>query len=284
MYQDISFFNEVTEFLESVYDQITQRTSEHIFVDYNPSKKFWLDKYKNNPNTILIHSTYKDNPFLSQGIIDKIESYNPAVERNVELQTADDYMWKVYGLGTLAEKPNRIYKGWRTCSKTYYKDLEYQEYFGLDFGLSNPTALIGVKWDGHRTFYIHEYLYMPSSFMNMPIYKWIQEKIPDVTTNNLVIADSAKQSMVDDMAGAGFLCVGAIKGAGSVDFGINILQSFNVVYTESSHNLDEEYVGYSYMVDRYGLTTDAVVRKDDHLLDALRYCVTYLQKYLDIKI
>ena len=90
--------------------------------------------------------------------------------------------------------------------------------------------------------------------------------------------------MVDDMAGAGFMCVGAIKGAGSVDFGINVVQSFNICYTKSSHNLEEEYTSYSYLVDRYGLTTDNVIRKDDHLLDAMRYIISYLQKYLDIKI
>lgn len=284
MTQHISFFNEITEFNEDVYNQITQRTKETIFVDYNPSKKFWLDRYRTHANTTFIQSTFRDNPFLEKGIIEKLKSYDPSKEVNVTNGTADEYMWKVYGLGELAEKPNRIYKGWGSISLQTFQELDYKSYYGLDFGISNPTAIVEVKYDGDRTFYVNQILYKPSSMMGMPIYKWIQEQIPQITTSDLIVADSAKLSMVQDLANGGFMAVGAMKGAGSVDRGISIVQAFQIVQTTTSKDLDDEYVTYSYVVDRYGLTTDAVVRKEDHLLDALRYIVSYLINYLDIKI
>jgi PBSX family phage terminase large subunit len=286
MTQHISFFNEITEFNEDVYNQITQRTKEHVFVDYNPSKKFWLDRYRTHSNTIFIQSTFRDNPFLEQGIIDKLLSYDPSVKENVENGTADEYMWKVYGLGELAEKPNRVYKGWGTISRQAWNEelTEYISYYGLDFGLSNPTALVEVKYDGDRTFYVRQRVYKSSQSMQMPIAEYIKQQCPDIGTEDLIVCDSAKMSMVVDMQSAGFMAVPALKGPGSVDRGINVVQAVNVVYSEDSRDLDDEYVVYSYVVDRYGLATDQVVRKDDHLLDALRYIISYLINYLDIKI
>ena len=284
MTQHISFFNEITEFNEDVYNQITQRTSETVFVDYNPSKRFWLDRFRTHENTIFIQSTFRDNPFLTDGIINKLKSYDPSNPINVKNGTADEYMWKVYGLGELAEKPNRIYKGWGTCLVEDFRNLEYESFYGLDFGLSNPTVLVEVKYDGDRTFYIHEVMYKPASLMNMPIYKYIKETYPEISSHSIIIADSAKLQMVSDMALGGYTCVPALKGAGSVDRGISIVQSFNVVYTTGSKNLEDEYLTYSYAVDRYGLTTDTVVRKEDHAMDAIRYCISYLKNYLDIQI
>ena len=286
MTQHISFFNEITEFNEDVYNQITQRTKETVFVDYNPSKKFWLDRYRTHANTTFIQSSFRDNPFLEQGIIEKLLSYDPSNPINHENGTADEYMWKVYGLGELAEKPNRVYKGWGTISRHDWYDRlsEYQSYYGLDFGLSNPTALVEVKYDGDKTFYVRQRLYKPSQSMNMPISQYIKDNCPDIGSEDLIVCDSAKMSMVSDMQYAGFMAVPALKGPGSVDRGVNVVQAVNVIYTDDSRDLDDEYVVYSYVVDRYGLSTDQVIRKDDHLLDALRYIISYLINYLDIKI
>ena len=44
--QHISFFNEISEFSEDVFDQIVQRTRDSVFIDYNPSKAFFIDKYE----------------------------------------------------------------------------------------------------------------------------------------------------------------------------------------------------------------------------------------------
>lgn len=285
MTQNISFFNEVTEFNKDVYLQITQRTSGKVILDYNPSKSFWVDNYRNDPRTVFHHSTYKDNPFCPAEIVEQLNSYNPNIAENIRKGTANNYMYNVYCLGIKAEKPNRIYNGWKTCNDKYFDSLEFPSYFGLDFGISRPTALVEVKFNGSRTFFVRELLYKPSSTMNCPIYEYIKNNIRQVTSDSLIVADSAKKSQVDDLRRGGLMAVGAIKGNGSIGNRIQQLQSFNVVYTESSMNLQEEYDTYSYMVDRYGKTTDDVDKRcDDHLLDAFSYCVSYLIDYLDIKI
>jgi len=172
--QDISFFNEVTEFSKAVYLQITQRTADRIFCDYNPSKDFWLENYRYDPDTVFVHSDFRSNAFCPEPIVKQLLSYEPWVpgsydiidgaviykgnpiskfnqppphELNVKRKTANEYMWLVYGLGIGAEKPHRIYSGWKKISAEEFNILDHVSYFGLDFGTSKPTAGVEVKYD-----------------------------------------------------------------------------------------------------------------------------------------
>lgn len=284
MRQSIAFFNEITEIKEEVYDQIVQRTDFTIFADYNPSKRFWLDKYQRNPNTIYFKSTFKHNPFLESGIVNKLLSYDPSNPVNVANGTANNFMWKVYGLGEQAEKPNRVFKDFARCTDQFYRNLDYKEYFGLDFGTANPTAIVGVKYDGDRTFFVRQILYKPGKDMGTTIPDFIASYVPQVPKDGMIVCDSAKMSWVTDMINEGFAAVPAIKGKGSFDRSVSVVQGFNIICTVSSEDLVEENSGYEYKLDRYGIRTDDVVRKDDHLLDAMRYAINYLVKYLGINL
>ena len=87
--QDISYFNEVTEFSKDVYLQITQRTSDRVICDYNPSKDFWLEQYRNDPDTCFIHSTFKDNAFCPPNIVKQLLSYEPWEEGSYEIRESE---------------------------------------------------------------------------------------------------------------------------------------------------------------------------------------------------
>tara|TARA_R110000803_G_scaffold39891_1_gene85996 strand:+ start:1807 stop:3102 length:1296 start_codon:yes stop_codon:yes gene_type:complete len=309
---DIIFLNEVSEFSEDVFRQLNQRTRHKVFLDFNPSAISFIDKYKNNPSAIFIHSSYKDNPFLTKGIVNTLNGYNPFKEGSVELSkdlvptykgleinddnvpppneinirngTADKFMYYVYCLGIGSEKPNRVFKNWTKCTDLYFEQLSYESYFGLDFGVSSPTAMVEVKFDGDRTFYLQERLYKPSSQMGMPIYEWLRTKMsPKISEDSIIVCDSAKLTMVDELQEGGLMAVGALKGSGSKIKMISQLQGFNVVYTQSSVNIDREYYEYSFKVDRYGLVTDEIDdRNNDHILDATKYIVDYLVRFLSI--
>jgi phage terminase large subunit len=311
--QHISFFNEISEFNEAVFDQIVQRTRDTVFIDYNPSKSFFIDKYEKNDQATFLYSTYKDNiDFLTPDIVAKLESYNPFEVGstyvsedfvlmykglpvtaknvppphpiNVPNGTANLYKYEVYCLGLKSEKPNRVYRDWKKCTDDFYHSLEFETYFGLDFGVSKPTAIVEVKFDGDRTFYVHQRLYKPSQEMGMPIYEWCLTMMnPPIPKDKLVVADSAKASMVQDLRTGGLMAVDAIKGQGSLQKRITAVQSVNIVYTESSKDLENEYYEYSYKIDRYGLVTDEIdPRSEDHLLDATGYDIDYIMRYLGI--
>ena len=313
MTQDISLFNEISHFSEDVFLQIKQRTTDLIFSDFNPSREFFIQKYEHHESSKFIRSTYKDNiDFLSDGIVADLESYNPYengstyVENgklmhnglevsdtnipppnkfNIENKTSNLYMHLVYALGLKAEKPNRVYREWSTCTDEFFNNLPQESYFGLDFGISSPTAIVEVKWDGDRTFYLHQRLYKPSSIMRMPLYEYIRTMMsPEISDESLIVCDSAKKVMVDELKYAGLKAVPAVKGAGSIDRRITQVQSFKIVYTDSSLDLEEEYYSYSYKLDRYQLVTDDIDPKcQDHLMDATGYILSYLIGWLGIR-
>jgi phage terminase large subunit len=312
---NIIFLNEISEFSMEVFNQLDQRCRDKVFIDYNPSKDFWIEKYRNNPAAIFLHSTYKDNPFLTIGQISKLESYNPFEEgstyvensllmyngkevneknvpppniENIKNGLADRYMYEVYCLGLGSEKPNRIYSGWKECSDAFYESLEFERYFGLDFGISSPSAVVEVCFDGDRTFYIKEVLYKPISEMNMSLVEYLTlrrgvSNKPIIDEDKITVCDSAKKSMVTDLAKGGLTAIPALKGAGSISRTIGVIKSFNIVYTESSQNLRDEYLDYSWKIDRYGLVDDVPQdRQADHLMQATGYIISYLMNYLGI--
>lgn len=309
--QHISFFNEVTEFNKDVYLQITQRTSGKVICDYNPSKNFWLEDYRFDAKTVFIHSTFKNNAFCSQNIVDQLLSYEPWLPGsyeikdseiyydnklvtlqhqppphpiNVKRNTANPFMWLVYGLGLGSEKPNKIYRGWIEISEKDYESIDYQRYYGMDFGTANPTACIEVKYDGDKSFYIRERLYQPLQDLEDSLPTVISLKVPQIEKGkHLIIGDPAKEKYITTLVNENYLAIKATKGNGSVEAGIALLQSFTFYYV-GTKNLKKEYENYEWMTDRKNNVVDIPVKKDDHLMDALRYIVTYLYEYLRIKI
>lgn len=308
--QDIAFFNEITEMPKAVYLQITQRTADRIFCDYNPSKNFWLDQYRFDEDTVFLHSTFHDNAYCPPNIIKQVMGYEPWENgsykidganlsykgqpiskinqpppntQNIKRGTADEYWWLVYGLGIGAEKPNKIYKGWREITEEEFEDLEHTSYFGLDFGAHNPTACIEVKYDD-GCFYIRERMYKPLEQISDSLPTYLKLKIPDIIKGtSILICDSAKNEYINLLSAEGYFAIGAIKGGGSVEVGITLGQQFQIYYVKTL-NLQFEYDNYSWQIDRYGKSTDVPDKTDDHLMDAMRYIITYLVRYLDIKL
>ena len=157
----------------------------------------------------------------------------------------------------------------------------------MDFGISSPTAVVECCFDGDNTFYLKEILYKPSKEMGMSIGEYLQKPRngdkPLVDRDKITVCDSAKESMVIDLAKTGLTAVSALKGRGSKSRTISTVQSFRIVYTTSSKNLSEEYFNFSFKLDRYGLVDEEPEpNKADHLMDASGYIITYLVNYFGI--
>jgi len=310
--QTISFFNEVTEFNYEVYLQIAQRTSERILCDYNPSKTFWLESYRFDDESTFIHSDFRNNKFCPVNIQRRLLSYEPwkrgtyeivgaevhykgkpiteqnqppPHEVNVKKNTANSYMWLVYGLGLGAEKPNKIYKGWHAITdEEFDSKTEYTSYFGIDFGTSVPTAVVEVKYDGDGSFYVKPRLYKPLQDIQDNVATFLRMECPDIMKNNsLLIGDSAKESYITALQDAGYWADKAIKGSGSVDLGISSMQKFQM-YVAFTEAFKKEYDEYSWEMDKNNVSKDTPLKKNDHYMDSLRYIITYLIEYLNIQL
>ena len=278
--QDIAWLNEPYLIPKDTFDQIDMR-SEQVILDLNPKASHWSDKVSKHPRCKVIHSTFMENPFCPPGQKAKILSYDPDNPVNVANGTADEYMHQVYGLGLKAEKPNKIYKGWKEISRVDFDKLPYNSYYGLDFGETNATALVECKYnDGN--FYFCEHIYKPGKQIESLIVEI--ERLGINKDTDIIVCDSASPEKIQELRMAGFYAVPASKGSGSVVAGISFLNKANVYLTTDSENSWNEYELYEWEVDRYGEPTDKTIKKDDHAKDAERYVANYLKRHLDIQL
>lgn len=193
--QDWAWLNEPYKISKDTFDQIDQRTSDFILLDWNPKKNHWIDILSKQDNAIVIHSTYKDNPFCPEEQRKKIESYQPVEMSNLvlsnvlteneakqynllenplnlskndikelkrcisneEKETADKYKWQVYGLGEKGERPNRIFR-FKKIPYSKYLTINTPVYYGVDWGVVDPMGILEAKYyDG--ALYFHERSY-----------------------------------------------------------------------------------------------------------------------------
>lgn len=277
-HSDYLWFNEFYRISKDTFDQLDMRCSGTVFMDYNPVGTHWIEDLINRDNAKLIHSTFNDNPFVPAEQKKKILSYEPT-EYNIQQKTADLYKWQVFGLGLKAEKPNRIFKNWNKITAGEFDELPYNSYFGLDFGTTNPSALVEVKYaDG--CFYIKKRLYLPMSQMPEGGITNSFDLI-GLRKADIIIADSADKDNRKDIQRNGYNIIGAKKGANSVVGGINLMNKYRIFYVDDAE-LEYEYENYEWEIFN-GMNLERPIKKDDHLLDATRYIITWLCTYLNIK-
>ena len=199
--QDVAWLNEPYKISKETFDQIDQRTSDFIFIDWNPKKSHWVENLELNPRAIVINSTFLDNPFCPPEQRLKILSYqtikqskivaekylredeariydfasNPRgfsekmmkelrrCRENEFQRTADAFNWSVYGLGEKADKPHRIFR-WEEIPDDVFFNLDAKSYIGVDWGSVDPWGIVRVKYyDG--ALYLHEINYTSETDM-----------------------------------------------------------------------------------------------------------------------
>ena len=269
-HSDYLWFNEIYKVPLEVFNQLDMRCSGTVFLDYNPIGKMWSDDLLKQDNSIVLHSTFKDNPFCPIEQKKKILSYEPT-QYNIQQNTASDYLWTVYGLGLKAEKPNRIFKNWKIIPDEHFEKLPYPMYYGMDFGLSAPSSLVAMKFDGDQTFFFKEILYKPMNKMNGTLSDELHNLAIDKRLE--IICDSSNEINVTEgrkLRNSGYNIIFAIKGKGSVKAGIELLQKKIVYYTKSSENLEQEYENHSWRIVQ-GIQLDEPEQGNDHAIDACKY-------------
>ena len=253
--RDVLYINECNRIDYEIYRQLAVRTTECIFLDWNPDTEFWyeLKGVQSKDSTKEIHSTYKDNPFLSDVQIAEIESNKD-----------DENWWKVYGLGLTGRPQGVIYKRWEQVDAI----PDYAELVGrgLDFGFTNdPTAIVDVyRADGEL--WLDERCYR-INLTNDKIAEFMRP-LPGCT-----VADSAEQKSIAEIKNYGVRWIEpAIKGADSIRAGIQILQRYKMNVTKRSLNLINEIRNYKWKEDKItGELLNVPIDKYNHALDAVRY-------------
>ena len=254
--RDLLIIDECNEILNEDFLQLSIRTSLKILYMYNPShEREWM-KHIPQDEKITIHSTYKNNPFLTKAQEDEIE----------RLKDKDINEYMVFCLGEKAQSRKNVYSNWEFIDK---KPERFKDYiYGIDFGWSAPTAVCRV-WYNEDELFIEEVLYQP----HIKSYE-LPSKLESlgVEKDMELICDYASPEAMDELNKAGFY---AIKANKSHTKGLSAVRNFKIYVKSSSENIKLEYENYQFKVIN-DFITDEPIKYLDHLLDGMRYASLYI--------
>lgn len=255
--RDVLFVNEANELKYIEWQQLKMRTTKFTLIDYNPSfsDEHWICDVNNEQNTFHFISTYKDNPFLEQTIINEIES----------LQHKNESLWKIYGLGLQAQIEGLIFTNIEIIDEI--PGHVKMNNIGIDFGYSNdPTAIvdIGIYND---CLYVDEICYK-TYMLTSDIIRELKPYYP-----KKVIAESADPRLIQEIRNAGINIKPVTKGHGSVMEGITKMLEYRICITKQSINIIKELKNYTYEQDSNGKWLNKPIDAFNHGIDATRYVV-----------
>lgn len=267
--RDILYINECINVEFETFRQLDIRTRQTVFLDCNPSYEFWMDTkiikhpksrhepkiLVDNPKTRLIHSTYKDNDYLTQAQIEAIEA-----------NKHDTDWWRVYGEGLTGFYVGAIMQNW-TLAETM-PDNYKQRWIGIDFGFANdPTAIIDLRLS-QGELWIDQLLYN-KGYDNMMICDVLNNE--GVDKNTTIVADSAEPKSIAEIRGKGWRIEPALKGKDSINTGISLLNRYKKNITARSIGVIDEFKHYKWEINQFGDPTNRPIDKFNHAIDAIRY-------------
>lgn len=254
------FCNEANELTWEDFFQLIIRTEEKVYIDYNPSDTHhWIyDKVLGREDCTFIKSTYRDNPFLADELVNEIE----------RLEHIDEEYWKIYGLGERGFSKSIIFNKVQVIG-TIPSDAK-EVAIGLDFGYTNdPTALIEVyEYEGALIF--NELIY-ERGLTNQDIAKSLHNF--GIDRRRPIYGDSAEPKSIEEIYRLGFNIKPASKGRDSINIGIDLLKRYNLKVTSKSSNLISEFNSYKWQEDKNGYLINKPIDNYNHGIDAIRYAV-----------
>ena len=257
--RDYLFINEANGISYAVYWQLAIRTKKKIFLDYNPSSRFWVhDNLIGAKDVELLISDHRHNVFLTQEQHDMIEGIS------------DKELWKVYARGHTGKLSGLILTNYTIIDNDMMPSVEdcKMTCFGLDFGFTNdPTALEFVCL-AHGKLWIDEYIYT-TQLTNPLIAQKAREQ--GITKNFEIIADSAEPKSIEELRNEGLWVNPSTKGKDSIINGIDILKRYPLMITRRSTGLLDNLSKYKWKTDKDGKDLNVPIDTDNHGIDAIRY-------------
>jgi phage terminase large subunit len=258
---------------EDVFDKIDfsvrqKGAKNRVVMVMNPStKEHWIYQrfYENagvqagysgiKGETSYCHSTYLDNiEHLSESYINRINEMKERRPQRYKHTIEGAWLEKAEGV---------IFSNW---SLGEFKEIG-KPVFGQDYGFSNdPSTLVKTSIDKeNKIIYVQLCFYktqLTTSALSLLNKEFAQ--------NNLIVGDSAEPRLITELSRT-CAVVPAIKGQGSVNYGISLLQDYDLIIDPESTELIKELNNYVWLEKKSQTPSD----NWNHCLDALRYSVSY---------
>lgn len=223
------------------------------------------------PGSIVRTVNWVDNPFFPEVLKQELEW---------DRKRDPDKYQHIWMGGYLRNSETRVFRNWTV--EEFDRPLGTVFRLGADWGFSvDPSVLVRCSIDGNRLYVDYEahaigceIVNLPELFMAVPE----AEKWP-------ITADSARPETISHMQRNGFPKIrAAIKGAKSLEDGVEWLKSFDIVVHPRCKHLIDELTLYSYKTDPLtGEVLPILEDKNNHVIDALRYACEGARRAKPIK-
>ena len=256
--RNLLYINEANELFYEDWQQLIFRTDGKVILDYNPSDAFhWIyDRVIPRDDCDFYQTTYKDNKFLDPTIIAEIE----------RLRDTDEDYWRVYGLGERGLSRATIFQFGTNDIPEAASLLAY----GMDFGFTNDPTTLVAAYEYNGGLYLDELVYR-TGMTNNDIANLFTSM--GIDRRNEVYADSAEPKSIEELYRRGFNVKPTLKGADSINAGIDIMKRYKLFITPRSSNLRKEMENYKWTEDKNGNLLNKPVDAFNHAIDAARYAI-----------
>ncbi len=272
---DIAYIEEAENVSNRSLEILTptiRRPDSEIWINFNPERKdspVYQRFVVNKPdNCILVEMNWRDNPWFPQVLRDEME-YDKRVDYDKYLHVWEGKL-KNYGQDLIIK--NFVVEAFETPA-----DAEFR--FGADWGFSNDPTVLGRMFIKGNILFIDYEFYgvgveineLEAAFDTVPgCRKW------------KITGDSERPDTISFMRQKGFPIVGAKKGPGSVEDGIQFLRSFEkIVIHPRCPRAKDNFSNYRFKRDR--ITNEILpipIEGSDHWPDTARYA---LEDYIKSK-
>ena len=252
--------------------------NQQLILSWNPiSKQSWLYKFsvlEPPANSVFIHSTYKDNPFLNAeyvAALDEMEIRNPA-------------KYRVYGRGEWGvDNEGLVFTNWRAeefdAMELAARKLEHRA--GMDMGWVDPSSIIDTLYDReNKTIYVFNEFYKPGcqlSELSIEIHKMGLNKVK-------LYVDSAEPRAIQFFKSENINALPCKKGNDSKRAGISFLKDHLIIIHPKCENLIRELENFSYIKSKQtGQYTDDTTHEFSHAIDALKYAYSDIYTMTKVK-
>lgn len=215
------------------------------------------------PDSIVVEVNWRDNPWFPANL-ERLRAYDQG--RDVDRY---EHIWE----GSYIRVSNaRVFKNWRVEEFETPPDTAFN--FGADWGFSIDPSVLIRSYIVDRTLYIdREAWAIGCPIDELPkLFDGIKDNIAD-PRKWVIRADSARPETIDYMRRHGYgKIIGAAKGPGSVEDGIEFLQSFDIVVHPRCEHVRDELTFYSWKtMPNSDEVIPVLADKKNHTIDALRY-------------
>lgn len=248
---------------------LTDRQGEALFISTPKGFNHFYELFnlQNDPKKGIDYKSFHfssfDNPHLPKSELEKARA-----------ELSEDQFAQEY-LADFRKQEGLVYKEWDRSRHLYTGEIPRQVVLsaaGIDFGFTNPAAVVHIKKDSDNHYWVHDLFYRTGQ-TDAAVADYVKSR-----DFNVVFPDPENPAAIKELTDRSVNIREVVKGRDSIQNGISkvreLLRQGRLHIHVSCVHLIEEIESYHYPDQKSGRNEyENPVKDFDHSLDALRYVI-----------